>query len=144
MKKIIKNIFITSFLVVFFMPYIFVAQNQPKFIKNLGQFDQNIHFKLEHNAGNIYFEKSGVSFDLFQKEKINVLKHGNTKFKNVFGHRYKSSFINANREVEIIGEKKSVSYHNYFIGNNPKKWKSNVPIFSSIRYNNLYDNIGRK
>ena len=141
LKKIIKNIFKTSFLFVFFVPHIFVAQEQPKFIKNLGQFHQNIQFKLEHNAGNIFFEKNGVRFDLFQKEKINELKHGNTKFKNVYGHRYKNSFKNANDKVEIVGEKKSNTYHNYFIGDNPKRWKSNVPIFNSIRYNNLYENI---
>ena len=53
----------------------------------------------------------------------------------------KVHFINANKEVEIIGEKKLDVYHNYFIGNKPNKWKSNVPIFTSVRYNNLYDNI---
>jgi gliding motility-associated-like protein len=143
LRKIIKNIFIPkiSFMIVFFIPQFINAQNQPKFIKNLGQFHQNIHFKLEHSAGNIYFERSGVRFDLFQKEKINAIKHGNTSLEKVLGHRYKNLFINANSEVEIIGEKKNYSYHNYFIGDNPEKWKSNVPIFNSVRYNNLYDHI---
>ena len=94
-------------MIVFFIPQFINAQNQPKFIKNLGQFHQNIHFKLEHSAGNIYFERSGVRFDLFQKEKINAIKHGNTSFEKVLGHRYKNLFINANSEVEIIGEKKN-------------------------------------
>jgi len=34
-----------------------------------------VKFKLEHRAGNIYFENNNVKFDLFQKDKINALKH---------------------------------------------------------------------
>ena len=40
-----------------------------RFISNYGQFKKNIVFKLEHRAGNIYFEKNKVKFDLLKEVK---------------------------------------------------------------------------
>ena len=97
-------------MIVFFIPQFINAQNQPKFIKNLGQFHQNIHFKLEHSAGNIYFERSGVRFDLFQKEKINAIKHGNTSFEKVLGHRYKNLFFFVMKYLKILKNYKAILY----------------------------------
>ncbi len=30
---------------------------------------------------------------------------------------------------------------NYFIGNNPKKWRSNVPLFAGVKYRNIYPGV---
>ena len=67
-------------------------------------FTENIDFKLQHNAGNIYFEKSRVKYDLYQKDKINAVRHGNTSEK-ILGHRYESIFIGSNANSVILGEK---------------------------------------
>ena len=60
MKKIFKNIIAPQLLAVILLMSISnltYSQNKPQFIKNKGQFHTNINFKLEHQAGNIYFEK---------------------------------------------------------------------------------------
>ena len=91
MKNKFKNIIKSLFLILIFLPSIsnrLIGQTSAKFIKNNGQFHENIDFKLQHNAGNIYFEKSSVKYDLFQKDKINAVRHGDTNFKKILGHRY--------------------------------------------------------
>ena len=42
---------------------------------------------------------------------------------------------------EIVGEKKLEGHHNYFLGNDETRWRTDVPLFSSIRYENLYPGI---
>ena len=75
MKKIFKNIIAPQLLAVILLMSISnltYSQNKPQFIKNKGQFHTNINFKLEHQAGNIYFEKNRIKYDLYEKDKINA------------------------------------------------------------------------
>ena len=147
MKNKFKNIIKPLFLISIFLPAIsnrLIGQASAKFIKNNGQFHENIDFKLQHNAGNIYFEKSSVKYDLFQKDKINAVRHGDTNFNKILGHRYESIFIGSNTNTVIQGGKKINSYHNYFIGKDSTNWKSRVPLYTEIKYIDVYKNIDVK
>jgi hypothetical protein len=49
--------------------------------------------------------------------------------------------VKANRAARVIGTDELPGKSNYFIGNDPKKWRSNVPIFAKVRYENIYPGI---
>ena len=147
MKKIFKNINASQLLAVILLMSISnltYSQNKPQFIKNKGQFHSNISFKLEHQAGNIYFEKNRIKYDLYEKDKINAVRHGDTNYRNIYGHRFEGLFIGSNENVAIIGKEKISSYQNYFIGDDTSKWQSFVPIFNELIYVNIYSGIDVK
>lgn len=144
LKKLFKNKILIKFVTVVFSVVILSnikANNNPRFIANQGQFNKDVKFKLEHRAGNIYFENNNVKFDLFQKDKINALKHGDISVGNILGHVYESNFIGYNKEVKILGQKKTNNFCNYFIGKDTSRWKSNIPIYNELLYENLYPGI---
>ena len=114
---------------------------QAEFIKNEGQFEDNISFLLKHNAGNIYYEKNKVTYHLFQKDKLYKIKHQHSKNLKIKEHIYNTEFLEANKNCKIIGKSKMEKYHNYFLGNNSNKWKSNVAVFNKIKYQNVYKEI---
>ena len=49
--------------------------SQPKFIANKGQFEPRVEFKLDHAAGRFYFQKDKVTYQLFDKHKIDEIRH---------------------------------------------------------------------
>ena len=56
-------------------------------------------------------------------------------------HAYEVTFLNASATPEITAEKGSESYSNYYLGNDPSKWKSNVKSYQLINYKSLYPGI---
>ncbi|HEX3767933.1 MAG TPA: SBBP repeat-containing protein, partial [Puia sp.] len=56
-------------------------------------------------------------------------------------HVYQVEFMNSSEQVEIQGDKSLDTYNNYFIGNDPSRWKSNCKIYQAIIYKNIYPNI---
>ena len=50
-------------------------------------------------------------------------------------------FIGANPKSKIEGLDASTAKLNYFVGKDPTKWKSNVPMYSRVRYADLYPGI---
>ncbi len=56
-------------------------------------------------------------------------------------HAYTVEFVGANANAEILSEKPLNTYNNYFIGNDPSKWATEVKIFNAVTYKNLYPNI---
>ncbi|ACU64315.1 DUF7948 domain-containing protein [Chitinophaga pinensis] len=58
----------------------------------------------------------------------------------VRGHAYEVTFLNAGNP-EISAEKASETYYNYFIGNDPTKWQSNIKSYQLVNYKGLYHGI---
>ena len=144
LKKLFKNSVLYKLILFggcFFILITTYGNEKPRFISNYGQFKKNIVFKLDHRAGNIYFEKNKVKFDLFERSKINAIRHGDTSFKNVLGHVYESNFVGCNENLKIIGNEKMDAFYNYFVGADSTKWKSNVPIYNKLKYQNIYDGV---
>jgi len=50
-------------------------------------------------------------------------------------------FSGANQTAHIIGVSRLPGHSNYFIGNDPSRWRRNIPQFSRVQYRNLYRGI---
>jgi hypothetical protein len=50
-------------------------------------------------------------------------------------------FLGGNAAAQIEGLDEQPGVSNYYIGNDPAKWRTNVPHFSRVRYKNLYPGI---
>lgn len=59
----------------------------------------------------------------------------------VHSHAYRVQFAGGAENCEIIPEKQIQTNTSYFIGNDPSKWASNVPVYQAIVYKNIYPNI---
>ena len=76
----------------------------------------------------------------------NTITYRNTIVKSseknkIEGSEIKLHFIGANGNVSVRGIDKTGSRSNYYLGNDSKKWKKNVPGYQAINYHNLYDGI---
>ena len=52
--------------------------------------------------------------------------------------------LGANKHPEIIAEGLQKGKISYFIGNNPKEWRTNIPTYSAVVYKEIYDGIDIK
>ena len=50
-------------------------------------------------------------------------------------------FVDANRNARIQAQDASTAVSNYFIGNDPKKWRMGVPRYRTVRVSDLYDGV---
>ena len=49
--------------------------------------------------------------------------------------------LNANRAAKVTGVDELAGSSNYFIGNDPKKWRTNVPEYAKVKYEGIYSGI---
>ncbi|HEY6199224.1 MAG TPA: hypothetical protein VI231_11485, partial [Candidatus Binatia bacterium] len=49
--------------------------------------------------------------------------------------------VGASAEAKIIGVDELAGKSNYFIGNDPKKWRRNIPQYAKVRYEEVYPGI---
>lgn len=79
-----------------------------------------------------------------------VPKHGQTEFVRATQSPAPNtaiislSFIGANKHPKIVAEGLQKGKINYFIGNNPEEWRTNIPTYSAVVYKEIYDGIDIK
>jgi hypothetical protein len=49
--------------------------------------------------------------------------------------------VGANPQAGVVGLDELPGKSNYFIGNDPRKWRTNVPTYAKVRYDNVYPGI---
>ncbi len=49
--------------------------------------------------------------------------------------------LGANASAAVIGADELPGKSNYFIGNDPKKWRTNVPNYAKVKYQNVYPGV---
>ena len=59
----------------------------------------------------------------------------------IYGHVIKMELKDSNPKNEGIGEEKSETYYNYFIGNDESKWASIVPLYGEVEIDEIYEGI---
>ncbi len=149
---------VTTLLVVFFC--YFSAQAQKKilrphpssdlsFVKNMGQWQAPFLFKATVPNGAIFLEKSGITYNFVEDEsrhQLHNLMHrhfvdsSNMPF-SIKLHALKMQFKNCNSELKIKEEEMLATYHNYYLGSDPRIWQNRVPLFNKIVYHEVYNGI---
>lgn len=124
------------------------------FIQNAGQFDDRILFQVHSSDKTIWLTKDGIWITLPKQESTGAEEWRSIKREPYYPLFFRSpahlpvrsvaiklSFPGANPHprVEPLG-RLEISV-NYFIGNDPAKWRTNVPVWTGVRYVDLYPGI---
>lgn len=150
MKKIILSILLIGFISNSFAHEDNHSQ-KINFIKNNGQWESNVQYKVQIGGGFVWLEQDQLSFvfqnqsDLEQVHKNRHEKKGKQKGDlKIRSHAYRFQFIGHNAAHAIFANDRSEAKHNYFTGSDPTKWAGDVPLFHEVKYNELYSGIDMK
>jgi hypothetical protein len=110
--------------------YVSTADPLPlQFERNVGQADTAIHY-LAHGPGyNLYLSSDQALMILAPTEG------GRTQ------QRLGLRFVGANPTPEILGQEKLPGVVNYYLGRDPKAWKTGIPTFAGVLYQEIYPGI---
>jgi len=110
------------------------------FVKNNGQVDKNVEFYEKGIGHSTFFTRDGVYISLIKREKLKENKKtGNAKQQQAL---FTPLGINKNHKITSEGMKRGRV--NYFKGNEPSKWKTNIPAYKAVVYNDIYRDVDMK
>jgi len=118
------------------------------FIKNQGQWSEPFLYKANMGSISLFAEKHALTYSL--TDPADMGHHGTHRghhhahANEVNRHGLRVNFEGASSTSSIVGQDKREVYHNYYLGADESKWKSQVPIHGNILYKNLYENIHMK
>jgi|10_taG_2_1085330.scaffolds.fasta_scaffold01934_5 gliding motility-associated-like protein len=124
-----------------------LASGELTFIENKGQWHNNVLLKSELNSGFVYLEKNRLTFDLYDVTMIEKYAHHHNHYQlneipnKLNWHAYNVNFKDGNPNPTIIKSEKVLAYFNYFLGNNPEKWASDVKGYKKVTYQEVYKGI---
>lgn len=122
------------------------------FIRNRGQWPDDVEFLSKINGLNAWITKKGVVYDFYDLKSVKPMSEIhlhkkvipiNSSFRS--GHIIRMNFFRNNEKTEtkimIDNTEKLDAYFNYFIGSNRSVWNSNVPLYKSVKmelFNKVY------
>ncbi len=125
-----------------------VQKLQMPFIANNGQVDERILFYAQTFGGTVFVNKDGeIVYSLPES------RHGSEGTKDREGNQTQNHLMQDARGIalkeqlvggtidEIKGASKSVATVNFFTGNNPSQWRSNIPTYEVVEMGEVYEGI---
>lgn len=92
------------------------------FIPNQGQVDERVGYYVQSSGQSLWFTADGVTMALPEAT-------------------LRLEFLNANPSAWLKGGDKLPGVVNYFIGNDPAKWRTNIPTYGRITYHDLWPGV---
>jgi hypothetical protein len=140
------------------------------FTKNMGQWDDRVLFRANAGGATMWFTKEGITYQFTRRidsgnpndrrgtlhvpagtrsvplqEGLDSRLRGNDMEKDSIDQLILTvKFIGANPNPEVIAEGQLEYKCNYFLGNDPSKWHTDVPNFEAITLKDIYPGIDLK
>ncbi|MBA2407439.1 MAG: PKD domain-containing protein [Chitinophagales bacterium] len=118
-----------------------VPSGQIRFVENKNQWDSKILFNATIPGGKLFLEKNAITYYVFSAEDLQKTHPLREDSVVLHGHAWKEIFLGANLNPQIQSVSASTTYYNYFIGNDPSRWATNVHDYAQVSYNDLYPGI---
>lgn len=113
------------------------------FEENKNQLPSHVKFHVGIPGGDLFMEKQTLTF--LQAEHYDFHGFHNPNPTNapvtLKFHAYKVHFLNSDPQVQIKGTDAFPFVHNFYRGNDPSKWASDVAVYSGVRYSGIYPGI---
>jgi hypothetical protein len=131
-----------------------VSSTPVAFTKNMGQWPDSILFRADGGGATIWFAKDGIYYQYSRR----IAKAESSNSAKVFAvagmpdkvgleadsietTMIKAQFVGASPDVQVVGVDELDYKCNYFIGNLPSNWRTDVPNFGGITYEQLYPGV---
>lgn len=121
-----------------------------EFKENKGQWHENVLFEAIIPGGKIYLERNAFTYGFYNAnqmaelaEKIHHKGTDNWQYTMDY-HAVKTTFVGGNLRAMAFGNIERQQYFNYFLGNDPAKWASDVKAYRQVSYYNVYPKINLK
>lgn len=103
-----------------------IARVPAAFVPNLGQWDHPARFVARIGGAGVFLEEDGFLVSVPESEEK--------------GAAIRMRFYGA-RASEVVGEEPLAAIHNYFLGNDPARWRTDVPRFGAVRYSDPWPGV---
>ncbi len=128
-------------------PSVPAASSRLEFVANQGQWDSHVKFLARSPGVDMWITDRGVTYSYYRAKTVT-----NKSFAKglppmvkpsvrVDGHVVRVGFEGAEKIARTAGMGKKGYYLNYFVGNDRSKWRSHVPVYSSVKVSNLYKGV---
>jgi hypothetical protein len=121
---------------------------QMAFEPNVGQTDEQVAFIARGRGYTAYLTESEAVLSLGRAKKADRAKHmkADDDFEPARSDDadqtvLRMRFAGANRVARIAGLDKLPGTANYFVGNDPSKWRTGIPTYARVRYEGVYDGV---
>jgi hypothetical protein len=125
------------------------------FIENTGQTDTSVRFQIYSSNAVIHLTEEAVWLNISESVKTDEVDAApllpslqiensakdtlaKTEIQNRKSVNFRLSFVGANPHPPLEPINRLETHVSYFIGNNPKNWRTDVPVWGGVRYVNLY------
>ena len=119
------------------------------FIPNQGQVDERALYYAKASRYTLWLTKGGLIFDSIKRKdrdsdpevmSSRQEKNGGEVERDVS----RLEFLNSNQGAEVVPVEMTEHRANYFIGNNPEGWKTDIETSKAVLYRGIYENIDLK
>ncbi|HKF06061.1 MAG TPA: SBBP repeat-containing protein [Candidatus Sulfotelmatobacter sp.] len=115
------------------------ARQPMRFEANEGQTDANVKF-LARGAGYRLFLTADEAI-IAMRRPPSVTPSITTSVHSPASTAMRLRFLGANATTAVVGIEKLPGQSNYFVGNDPKQWRTQVPAYAKVRYEGIYPGI---
>jgi gliding motility-associated-like protein len=124
-----------------------------KFVQNKRQWDAPVQYRSDLIGGRVWLRNTGFTFafqDMAQMDAIHQkyyhdhtnLPHEKMENEMVNLHSFQMEFLGANPAPVLSSTGGSAPIYNYFIGNDPSRWATNMQAWDKVHYEEVYPGIG--
>ncbi|MBK8226461.1 MAG: gliding motility-associated C-terminal domain-containing protein [Flavobacteriales bacterium] len=123
------------------------AAGKVQFVPNLGQWEAAVRFKASFQGSAMFLGADGITWSRYQSD-ASELVHDYIQWEperqagfSLRGHAWRMRFVGADPSALAHGEAARKEYHNYYLGNDPSKWATRVPVYEAVHYERLWPGI---
>lgn len=120
------------------------AEGTLGFTQNMGQWHENVHYRAELQSGFVYLDQEGITFQLLENEfytKLHDWIQGTDTVSIGYGHSLRVKFNGANLNQGVSPDVDLNTVSNYYLGNDPSRWASNVKTYNRVTFHEAYPGI---
>ena len=116
------------------------------FEANLGQTDGSVKFLSHGSGGHFYLTPTEAVLTLSQpQQQPNDVRHRDPlkpqPIVNTSTSVVRMQLKGANPEPQVTGLEPLPGRVNYFLGNDPKHWHTNIPTYAKVQYEQVYPGV---
>ena len=114
-----------------------------KFIENKGQWDKEIKFMAQIPGGVLQIRQQGLHYIFVDNNALYEMKHSRQtdEIKPLKAHGLTVFFEDSNPKFTVFANNSMAETQNYFYGNDPNNWATDVKAYGEIWLKNIYQGI---